>query len=174
MFVKLRRTNYCFYQKSQYIISINKKIKWLRFLFAVLGQLPPRETAPRKITPYHKIFPKDNCRTQVNFPKRALRMNWGELCMGGSRINFRVLQNFIKKSITIRSAQSKGFYCRLFWPKLCWNGDIMALAWVAKLSEQRDIFNWWHYGLVKKQLQYTYWSISSKLKATRRLNLVRW
>ena len=63
-----------------------------------LGQLPPRETAPRKITPYHKIFPKDNCRTQVNFPKRVLRMNWGELCIGGSRINFRVLQNFIKKS----------------------------------------------------------------------------
>ena len=75
---------------------------------------------------------------------------------GGSRINFRVPQNFTKKSITIRYAKSKGFYCRLFWPKLNWNGDIMALPWVAKLSEQRPIFNWWHHGLVKKQLQYTY------------------
>ena len=33
-----------------------------------------------------------------------------------------------------------GFYCRLFWPKLHRNGDIMALARVAKLREQRVIF----------------------------------
>ena len=59
---------------------------------------------------------------------------------GGSRINFRVLQNFTKKSITIRCVKSRRFYCRLFWPKLHRIGDIMALAWVVKLSEQRAIF----------------------------------
>ena len=75
---------------------------------------------------------------------------------GGSRINFSVLQSFIKKSITVRCAKSKGLFCRSFWPKLHWNRDIMALAWVAKISKQRAAFNWWHHGLVKKQLQHTY------------------
>ena len=59
---------------------------------------------------------------------------------GRARINFRVLQNFTRKSITIKSIKSKGFYCRLFWPKLHWNEDNMALAWVAKLSKKRAIF----------------------------------
>ena len=45
-----------------------------------------------------------------------------------------------KKFITIRCVKSKGFYCRLFWPKLHQNGDIMALVWVAKLRKQRPIF----------------------------------
>ena len=36
--------------------------------------------------------------------------------------------------------QIKGFYLRLFWPKLNRNGGIMALPWVAKLSEQRALF----------------------------------
>ena len=34
----------------------------------------------------------------------------------------------------------KGFHQRLFWLKLHRNVDIMALAWVAKLSEQKAIF----------------------------------
>ena len=46
----------------------------------------------------------------------------------------------LKKPITIRCVKSKGFYRRLFWPKLHRNRDIMALAWVAKLTEQRAIF----------------------------------
>ena len=56
---------------------------------------------------------------------------------GGSSINFGVLQNYPKESITIRCIKSKGFYCRLFLPKLHRNGDIIATSWVAKLSEQR-------------------------------------
>ena len=34
--VKLCRTYYCFYQKSLYVISVNEKIRWLKFLFTSL------------------------------------------------------------------------------------------------------------------------------------------
>ena len=34
--VKLCQTNYCFYEKSLYIMSLNKKIEWLKFLFTSL------------------------------------------------------------------------------------------------------------------------------------------
>ena len=41
----------------------------------------------------------------------------------------------LQENITIRCVKSKGFYCKLFWPKLHRKGDIMALAWVTRLNE---------------------------------------
>ena len=54
-----------------------------------------------------------------------------------------------RKSITVRCVKSKGFCCKLSWPKLHRNGDIMALAWVANLSEQKDFFkNYYHFSSI--------------------------
>ena len=58
----------------------------------------------------------------------------------GSRINFRVLQNFTKKIyITKRCVKPKDFSVDYFDQRCVKNGDIMALAWVEKLSEQRAV-----------------------------------
>ena len=61
-----------------------------------------------------------------------------------------------KKTITIRCVKWKRFYSRLCWPKLHLNGNIMTLAWVDKLSEQRAIFNnllsFYLYSLLHKRI----------------------
>ena len=57
-----------------------------------------------------------------------------------SRITNEICKILQTKSITVRCVKSKVFYCRLFWPKLHRNWDIMKLAYVAKLSEQRASF----------------------------------
>ena len=40
------------------------------------------------------------------------------------------------------------------------------------LERQGQFWNLWHLNLVKKQLQYTYWSISQEVKIARQSNLV--
>ena len=56
------------------------------------------------------------------------------LFRGGSRINFRVLQNFTKKIVNNKVCQIKGILLQIILTEAAIM-DIMALAWVAKIIE---------------------------------------
>ena len=73
--VRLHRTNYCFYiKKSLSIVFFNKKIKWLKFLFASKGP------------PY--LFEKFSWKFRINFRKVVKISGLINLC--------KKIQKFVK------------------------------------------------------------------------------
>ena len=66
LLMKFCQTNYCFYQKSLYIISLYKQYKWLQFLFTSLLKVLKYMYLFLKKGPSY-LFEKLNWKFKMNF-----------------------------------------------------------------------------------------------------------